>query len=443
MKSTILENAADLAAGRTTSVELTRQALACIDDPHGEGKRAFISVDRDSAIAAAQASDTARKFGAVPSPLAGIPMSLKDLLDVRGATTRAGSIALNDAPPATEDCQVVARLRAAGAVFVGRTNMTEFAYGGLGLNPHYGTPGCPADRSRVPGGSSSGAGVSVADGMAIAAIGTDTGGSIRIPAAFCGVTGFKPSQPRVSREGVFPLSWEMDSIGPLAPSVACCAIVDAVLAGIAPVVPAMRPLKFARFALPAAPFLDAMDSTVAKAFEAALSKLSKAGARIEQITLPPQDEILQIRRFIPTEAYAQHRDLLAKRGEQYDPFVRMRLEDFANMLAWEYIELRQYRRAMIARCAPLTSGYDAVLMPTVPVVPPKIAEVGEKKAYLDQSALTTCLTSVGNCLDRCAISLPCFEPGSLPVGLTLMGEHGADRELLAVALAVEAELRKS
>jgi aspartyl-tRNA(Asn)/glutamyl-tRNA(Gln) amidotransferase subunit A len=441
MKPTIASLAADLAAGRTTSVELTRQALAKIDDAQGEGKRAFILVTRDAALAAAEASDKLRRIGVLPSPLAGIPMSLKDLLNVRGEITRAGSVALNDATAAEEDCPVVARLRAAGAVFVGRTNMTEFAYGGLGVNPHYGTPGCPADRSRVPGGSSSGAGVSVADGMAVAAIGTDTGGSVRIPAAFCGVTGFKSTAHRVPRDGVFPLSWEMDSVGPLAASVACCAIVDAVIAGIAPSVPPPRLLRLARFALPKAPFLDAMDSVVAKSFESMLSRLSRAGARIEEIALPPVDDILPIRRFIPIEAYTHHRDMIAKRGERYDPFVRMRLEDGAAVLASDYIELKRYRQAMIARCAALTRGYDALLMPSVPVVPPKIADVTEKKAYLEQSALTTRFTSIGNCLDRCAISLPCLEPGSLPVGFSLVGEHGADRELLAIALAVEAEIQ--
>jgi aspartyl-tRNA(Asn)/glutamyl-tRNA(Gln) amidotransferase subunit A len=441
MKPTILALAADLAAGKASSASLTREALERIADANGEGARAFITVYREAAPAMAEAADRLRKFGAVPSPLAGIPISLKDLLDVRGEVTGAGSVALADAPPAAQDAAVVARLRAAGAVFVGRTNMSEFAYGGLGTNPHFGTPGCPADRARVPGGSSSGAGVSVADRMAVAAIGTDTGGSIRIPAAFAGIVGFKPSQPRVPRDGVYPLSLEMDSVGPLAPSVACCAIVDAVLAGIAPAVPAARPLRLARFALPKAPFLDAMDRTVAAAFEAALSRLSAAGARIEEIAMPGIDEILPIRLFIPVEGYAHHREMIARRGDRYDPFVRMRFEDGARVSAAEYIDLKHYRRAMIERCAALTRGFDALLMPTVPVVPPKISEVREKKPYLEQSALTTRFTSIGNCLDRCAISLPCHVPGSLPVGFSLVGENGADRELLAVALSVEAAIR--
>jgi aspartyl-tRNA(Asn)/glutamyl-tRNA(Gln) amidotransferase subunit A len=442
MHPTVASLAAHLAAGRTTSVELTKQALSRIDDPNGEGARAFITVYRESAIAAAEASDRLRSFGVVPSPLAGIPISIKDLFDVRGEVTRAGSVVLAGAAPAAADAVVVARLRAAGAILVGRTNMTEFAYGGLGLNPHYGTPGCPADRTRIPGGSSSGGGVSVADGMAVAAIGSDTGGSVRIPAAFCGVTGFKPTQPRVPRDGVFPLSWEMDSIGPLAVSVACCAMVDAAMAGEPVAVPALRPLALARFALPRAPFLDGLDVTVGKAFESALTALSHAGAKIVQIEMPKVDEILSIRRFIPIEAYAHHRATLAAHAERFDPMVRMRLQDGAQSLASEFIALKQVRRELIARCAALTFGFDAVLMPTVAVVPPNIADVGEKRAYLGQSALVTRLTSVGNCLDRCAISLPCPAPGSLPVGITLMGEHGADLALLSTALGVEAMLAR-
>ena len=230
MNPTILELAADLATGRTTSRKLTEEALARIDDPAGEGQRAFIKVYRQQALAAADASDLQRKAGLVASPLAGLPVSIKNLCNVAGETTLAGSKALDDAPPANADAPVVARLRAAGAVIVGSTNMSEFAFSGVGFNPHYGTPGNPADRKRVPGGSSSGAAVSVADGMAVAALGTDTGGSVRIPAAVCGIVGFKPTARRVPIDGVVPLSTSLDSIGPLANSVECCAIVDAVFA---------------------------------------------------------------------------------------------------------------------------------------------------------------------------------------------------------------------
>src|SRR3954451_7350834 len=234
MNPTILQIAAELAAGRTSSRKLTDEALARIEDPKGEGARAFIKVFKQQAIASADASDAMRKAGLVAGPLAGIPVSIKNLCDVAGETTLAGSKALQDAPPARQDAPVVARLRAAGAVIGGSTNMSEFAFSGVGANPHYGTPGNPADRKRVPGGSSSGAAVSVVDRMAVAALGTDTGGSVRIPAAVCGIVGFKPTARRVPTTGAFPLSFSLDSIGPLATSVADCALADAVMAGIAP-----------------------------------------------------------------------------------------------------------------------------------------------------------------------------------------------------------------
>jgi len=252
-KPTVLELAADLAAGRTSSRELVEAALTRIADPTGEGARTFVKVYADSARAAADAQDALRRAGYVASPLAGLPVSIKDLFDVAGEVTLAGSKALDDRPPAAGDCPVVARLRAAGAVLVGRTNMTEFAFSGVGINPHYGTPGNPHDRSLVPGGSSSGAAVSVGDGQAVVAIGSDTGGSVRIPAALCGLTGFKPTQYRVSRDGVAPLSTTLDSIGPLANSIACCAIADAVMAGEPPEPPAAAPVAGMRLAVPRCP----------------------------------------------------------------------------------------------------------------------------------------------------------------------------------------------
>jgi len=249
-KRTVLDTAADLANGRTTSRELVEAALAQIADPTGEGARTFVRIYGDSARAAADAQDRLRKAGYIASPLAGLPVSLKDLFDVSGERTLAGSKALGDSPPAQHDAPVVSRLRAAGAVLIGRTNMTEFAFSGVGINPHYGTPGNPYDRRLIPGGSSSGAAVSVADGGVVVAIGTDTGGSVRIPAALCGIVGFKPTQKRILRDGVTPLSTTLDSIGPLANSVACCAVADAVLAGELPSVPPATPVEAIRLGVP-------------------------------------------------------------------------------------------------------------------------------------------------------------------------------------------------
>src|SRR6266436_10049227 len=266
---------------------LVDQCLERIKDAAGEGPRTFLKVYGEDARMAADAYDALRRHGAAPSLFAGIPVSVKDLFDVAGDVTTAGSVALRHAPPATRDATAIARLRAAGFIPIGRTNMTEFAFSGLGINPHYDTPLNAYDRraGRIPGGSSSGAAISVTDGMAFGALGTDTGGSCRIPAALCGIVGFKPTAVRVPTAGAFPLSTSLDSIGPLAATVACCAALDAALAG-APMsdLPSF-PLAGLRMALPQTMVLENVEPTVARAFETALSALRKAGARIDDIAL--------------------------------------------------------------------------------------------------------------------------------------------------------------
>src|SRR5579862_7749023 len=258
---TLAALADDLDAGRTSARKLVEDCIARIADPVGEGQRAFIHVDREAALEAADAMDRLRKAHAAPSRFAGIPVSIKDLFDIKGQVTRAGSRALEDSAPAAADAAVVARLRGAGFVVIGRTNMTEFAYSGIGINPHYGTPKSVwrRDVGHVPGGSSSGAAVSVADRMAHGALGTDTGGSCRIPAAYNGIVGFKPTQRRVPLEGGVPLSFTLDSFGPLARTVACCAVLDAVLAGEPVVAPQPRLIKGMRLAVPTTVVLDDLD----------------------------------------------------------------------------------------------------------------------------------------------------------------------------------------
>src|SRR3954470_14739752 len=289
---TVAQLSRDLAAGRTTSRELVEQALARIAAPSGEGARAFLKVYDEQARADADHADRLRTRGVRRSPIDGLPVSLKDLFDVAGDVTRAGSKVL--AIDAKADAGAVARLRAAGALFIGRTNMVEFAFGGVGLNPHYGTPKNPWDRAagRVPGGSSSGAGVAQAEGMCVMALGSDTRGSIRQPAALCGVVGFKPTARRVPRDGAFPLSYTLDSVGPLANSVACCAAYDAVLSGDADGL-AQIPVKGLRLLLPRSVALEDLDVDVSKAFDAALGKLGAAGASLVEVGVPAfnrQDE---------------------------------------------------------------------------------------------------------------------------------------------------------
>jgi len=445
-KPTIISLARDLAAGRTTSRELIERALARITDPAGEGARTFTKVYADTARAAADAQDRLRAAGYVASPLAGLPISIKDLFDVAGEATLAGSKALDDAPRAPRDAPIVARLRAAGAVLIGRTNMTEFAFSGVGINPHYGTPGNPVDRRCIPGGSSSGAAVSVADGDAVVAIGTDTGGSVRIPAALCGIVGLKPTQERISRAGATPLSTTLDSIGPLANSVACCAIADAVMAGEEPVAPPPIAVERLRLGVPQTFVLDDLAAEVAAAFSDACTKLSHAGARIGDLPLAELGEYRTINAkggFAPIEAFAWHKPLLARRGDDYDPRVRSRIERGGGMSAVEYIELCAARADLIARVAARTADFDALLMPTVAITAPPIAAFARDEDYFRLNALILRNPSVINFLDRCAVTLPIQQPGAMPVGLMVVGERGADRRLLAVAAGIEAAIAAS
>jgi aspartyl-tRNA(Asn)/glutamyl-tRNA(Gln) amidotransferase subunit A len=444
---------AELAAGRTSSRALVEQALDAATNS-SEAAATFTQVHAAAARATADAVDLQRAAGLPLPPLAGIPVSIKDLFDEAGEVTRAGSKVLAGAAPAAADSPVVQRLRAAGAVIVGRTNMTEFAYSGLGLNPHYGTPRNPWDRAagdgsgRIPGGSSSGAAVSVSDGMAAAAIGTDTGGSVRIPSALCGLTGFKPTARRVPIDGVLPLSATLDSIGPLARSVACCALLDAVLAGeaVAPLRPAA--LSGLRLLLPRTLVLDQMDSTVAAAFDAACRSLSEAGVRIVETELPEFAELGHINRgggFAAAEAWAWHAPLLASSEAGYDPRVAVRIRRGATMTAAEYLLLLADRRRWIAavQLRLADANAEALLMPTVPLVAPAIAELRDSdEAYARANLLMLRNPSVINFLDGCALSLPCHAPGSAPVGLMLAATAGQDARLMAVGAAIEAVLAR-
>ncbi len=432
-----------LVRGEVTSKALVDRCLRAIADPEGEGKRTFMQVYADSARATAEGIDLRRSIGEASGPLAGLPVSIKDLFDVAGERTLSGSTVLADAPRASADAAVVSRLRQAGAVLIGRTTMTEFAYSGLGLNPHYGTPKNPYDRAtgRIPGGSSSGAAVSVSDGMAAAAIGSDTGGSIRIPAALCGLTGFKPTARRVSMQGVLPLSPTLDSIGVIAPTVACCALVDSVLAGetVTPLLP--RTLSGMRFGVLQGYVLDGMEESVARAFQAALSALSKAGAKVEDLHFGSLDSVPWANQFAAPEAFAWHRALLAMHGERYDPHVALRIRHGAGVYACDYLDLFTLRAEMLREAARSFEGFDAVLLPTVPRIAPAIAALEESDdAYFDANGAVLRNPSLFNYLDGCALSIPCHRPGDAPVGLMVAGLGDWDKRILSVGATIEAEL---
>src|SRR5581483_3458864 len=379
-KPTLASLAIDLAYGRASSRSLVEACLDRIEDPAGEGGKTFLLVDKRAVLAQADAMDMLRASGAAPSRYAGIPVSIKDLFDIAGQATLAGSTALKDRPAATRDAACVARLRRAGFIPIGRTNMSEFAFSGIGMNTHYGTPRNPWEReqSRVPGGSSSGAAISVTDLMAHAAIGTDTGGSCRIPAAFTGLVGYKPTASRVPRTGAIPLSTTLDSIGPLARTVACCASLDAVLASEVPPDLSNRSVSGLRFAIPKLVVLDDLDIHVAAHFERSLTRLSAAGACLEHIDLPEFGHVAQINSkggFSAAESYAWHRGLIEAHASEYDPRVLTRIQRGATHASTHYIELLAARKTFIAAVEERCARFDALLMPTTPIIAPRMADL--------------------------------------------------------------------
>jgi len=444
---TVAQLRADLDAGRTSSRDLVEQALGRIEDRNGEGGRAFLKVYADAARADAGCADRLRQAGVRRSAVDGLPVSLKDLFDVAGDVTRAGSKIRINEPKAIRDAPVVARLRAAGAVFVGRTNMVEFAFGGVGFNPHYGTPKNPYQRKvgRVPGGSSSGAAVAQADGMAVMSLGSDTRGSVRGPAALCGVTGWKPTARRVPREGAFPLSFTLDSVGPIANSVACCAAYDAILAGEPDGRLASLQAKGLRLLVPRSSALDDLDRDVGAAFDASLRTLSKKGVMLEERPVPQfdrQGDYFKGGGYAGAEAYHIHRAEEARIGE-FDPRVGKRILMGRNLTASDYLALGDLRVEFMRDVEALAAGFDAILMPTVPCIAPTIAEAdASDEDYFRWNMRILRNNGLINFLDGCAASLPCHEPGGAPVGLMVCGVAGSDRHTLAVSAVIERALAR-
>jgi aspartyl-tRNA(Asn)/glutamyl-tRNA(Gln) amidotransferase subunit A len=418
------------------------EALGRIDDPKGEGGRACLTVYRDSARAAALAADERAKSGISLGPLDGAIVSIKDLFDVAGEITRAGSKLLAEhGTPASQDAPVVRRLRQAGAVIVAKTNMTEFAFSGIGANPHFGTPGNPADRKRAPGGSTSGGAVAVADGMCEIAIGSDTGGSCRTPAAFCGITGFKPSRQRIPTDGAFPLSFTLDSIGPMARRVADCEKADAVMAGEDYVEREPASLSGLRVGIPKGLPVDRLEEVVARAFDAALKSLTQAGARLVECALPDLEGMMDVNTryggIAPAEAYAIHRERLDKHGDLVDPNVRARIERARTVTAADYIEMIRSRTALVRAMDARIAAFDVIAMPTSPIVPPLLSAVEKPDDWGRTNAMCLRNTTIWNFFDCCAISLPLPSEAGLPAGLMLAARNGHDRRLFRIAAAAE------
>ena len=425
----------------TSARERLEAALGRIDDPKGEGARACLTVYRDQAKAAADAADARAKAGVSLGPLDGTILSIKDLFDVAGEVTRVGSkVFAEEGKPATADAPVVRRLRAGGAVVVAKTNMSEFAYTGIGANPHFGTPGNPADRKRVPGGSSSGAAVAAADGMCEIAIGTDTGGSCRIPGALCGIVGYKPSRQRIPTTGAFPLSYSIDSIGPIARSVEACARADAVMANETYVPLEPVSLNGLRIGVVVGYLIENLDETVDLKFSDAVARLNKAGAHISEEKLSLLDDMAQVNSkggVQPAEAFSIHRDRLSRRADAIDPNVQVRLERARTVSAADYIDMVRERARLIRSMDDRIADVDVLAWPTTPMVAPTMQEVAAPDEFARKNAMLLRNTVIVNFFDLCAISVPIPRGSGLPAGFMLVARNGQDQRLFRIAAAIE------
>ena len=396
-------------------------------------------------------ADAGRQAGVATLALAGLAISIKDLFDVQGQPTTGGSGAMVDAQDAAQDCPAVARLRAAGAALIGHTNLSEFAFSGVGINPHFGTPTNAATRlldaePRVPGGSTSGGAVSVAIGAAWAALGSDTGGSIRIPAALHGLVGFKNTQRLTPLDGAIPLSTTLDTVCAITHSVRDAALVHGLLAARTPDLCA-RPLSSYRFGVPQTLMLDHLEPAVAQAFERSLLCLRQAGAQVIDVPLTELGEVAAMMAqggFAAAESWAWHRQRLSQRDAQYDPRVAMRIRRGAAFSAADYIDLQVQRRDWIARMTARVTDLDAMLSPTVPLIAPPLRPLIESdEKFFAANALLLRNPSPINLLDGCALSIPCQQIGEMPVGLMIWGRAMTDDCILSVGLAIENALRKS
>ncbi|MBJ3774131.1 amidase [Acuticoccus mangrovi] len=448
------ERAADLAAA-----PLARAYLAGDADPvavtevfleriaAAEGSAVYLAVTADRARREAAAAKARYAAGTPASPIDGVPVAWKDLFDIKGVVTTGGSAVFRHAAPAEADAPAVARLTAAGAVALGKVNLTEFAYSGLGLNPHYGTPVNPHDPEtpRAPGGSSSGSAVAVATGLATVAIGSDTGGSIRVPAAFNGIVGLKVSEGRVPTEGVIPLSPSLDTVGPLARTVEDCVLVDAALRGAMPT--ARRgDVKGMELVVCESVMLDGCEDAVVAAFDGALTRLERAGAKITRRTIPEVEEVARLTAecgtIVSVEAYDYHRERIeGPEVEEMDGRVVARILRGKAMTGLEHLTLTRARAALPGAIAKRLDGAFMVC-PSVAHVAPEIAPLDADWELFNAVNMKTLRnTSIGNFLNMPGVSLPAATTSPMPVGFLLAGPGGSDEQVMSAALAVERILR--
>lgn len=435
--------AARLAQGETSAVELVEQALARSED--ADLRHVFIKITRDQARAEAEASDLRRAQGAALSAWDGIPIAWKDLFDLSGVVTTAGSKVFAENAPADENADVVAACRDQGLIALGKTNLSEFAYSGLGLNPHFGTPKNPYSEKtpRVPGGSSSGSAVAVAGGIVPVAVGTDTAGSVRIPASFCGLFGFKASQNRYPKRGCFALSTSLDSFGGFAQCVGDLIHLDAAMRGMTASQVDTPELKDCSFVIPGTVVFDDVDSEVLQVFEDMVRRLEKAGASITHRPFDIFSEVVRLFRkhgtLTAAEAATIHQDLLASdRADQMDQRVRERMLMSQRYTVSDYIQL-QWARQRLQDAVKRELGGAVLLFPTVAIAAPEIARLERSvEDFTRTNLLVLRNTMLGSYLGTPGMNLPIGTTSEgLPVGALISAPFGDDNRILSIAASVE------
>lgn len=440
--STIAELEKKYRTGQETVQKRLALVTSKITDAQGEGRRVFLRTMLQDCVQTAIDQDRLIQDKKPLKPLHGVVVSIKDLFDIEGQVTTSGSKVLAKEEPAHQDSLVVKQLKDAGALIIGRTNMTEFAYSGLGINPHYGTPLNPFERhlKRIPGGSTSGGAISVADGMADVAIGTDTGGSCRIPAAFCDLVGFKPSEGRYSKQGVLPLSPTLDSIGTLARSVDCCERIDQILAESS-LDPKIEFLQGLKVGVLSNVVNDGAEPVVLEAIKNVTELLKKTGAIVNQRVSNAVNESVALEgqpKIVSHEAYQQFKGLLETRIDEFDQRVSSRILRGKNVSNEVFQDTLAKRQEIIRRWHQEIAHDDVWIMPTVAITAPLLDElIASDDVYFAKNALVLRNTGLFNFLDACAISLPCHQPGQLPIGVMLVMPKGQDLKLLAVAKLFE------
>lgn len=445
---TIVELSSLIQSAKLDPRDLVEETFSAIENH--DDQSIFTVLTKDRARSEAQASYDRIKSGNAFGPLDGITTAHKDLFDLEGLATTSGAKVMRSSEVKTKDASVVANLKAAGIVTLGRTNMSEFAFSGLGINPHYGTPKNPNDQStaRLPGGSSSGAGVAVASGLIPVALGTDTGGSVRIPSAFNGIVGYKATRGRYDMDGVFPLAESLDSLGPLCRTVADAIVVDAAMRGKAESDIRVTSLAGKRFVIPETVMFDDIETEVADAFEAAVQRLANAGARIRRASFPSFKVIFELiashGALVTAEALALHQQRLASDGaDQMDPRVVQRIRLGEKMSLPNYLFVQKTRQTMIKEMETLVGDEELLISPTLPHVAPEIAPLlADDAAFFATNGKTLRNTQIGNFLDWCGVSIPCGTGAhGMPVGFSIAGLPHSDEQMLSVALAAEPVIR--